>query len=51
MVGIFRISGNISNINFLRDTIDRAGIGKEDDVNLAMSNVHDVSSVFKLFFR
>jgi len=51
IVGIFRISGNISNINFLRDTIDRAGIGKEDDVNLAMSNVHDVSSVFKLFFR
>jgi len=49
--GVFRVSGVLVNIKFLKESFDRAGIGNDPDVNLAHTYVHDLTGVFKLFFR
>lgn len=49
--GIFRVSGNAAQVTFIRDSFDRAGIGCEPDINLAMSSPHEVAGAFKMFFR
>ncbi|KAL6074823.1 Rho-type gtpase-activating protein [Balamuthia mandrillaris] len=49
--GIFRVSGNIASIAFLKDSFDKAGVGMNPDVNLGLHSPHDISGLLKMFFR
>eukprot|EP01087_Luapelamoeba_hula_P004794 TRINITY_DN1475_c0_g2_i1.p1 TRINITY_DN1475_c0_g2~~TRINITY_DN1475_c0_g2_i1.p1 ORF type:complete len:979 (+),score=172.77 TRINITY_DN1475_c0_g2_i1:251-3187(+) len=49
--GLFRVSGVLVNVQFVKESFDKAGVGKDPDINWAACSVHDISSALKLFFR